>query len=611
MEGERSALLAPRSDRLARWALAIATVGIVLAPYTTVTLPFRTALVTQAVIILLFTLLLTCVGLAATGWLERVRRLSRPMAVGLGLYLATAAMATLVGLFRGNELSLIAGQTLSMGLLPLAALAASTLPTTRQVSTFAVSLVTATTVGALIHFVQWARSLNTAQPVLRLFLPNSVSVGGVSLMALLLAVALVAVRRGVRRVLAALAVIAVVLFIVGTGTRSLWLAVMVGLALLVSYSGAWRALTRPRALLASALVLALIAVAVVGVTLWWRSMLRDLIRDQSLAAPFWTLPPVQTAVGSKPTSPDGSAVLEWRRVPEAHSAAVTKPISLKGGRKYRFSVSLLGVPETQCSVSLALAKRESPPHRWIVLEAPSTSSWTRVSREFETSDGPVLAQVIVTAEKPSSEPCRGSGIALEFLRPEILPSLRPQAEHLVRRWRSLVDSLSAGLNAKDDNVAFRILESEALLNHFASSSAVEKVVGHGLGARFVLRTLMWDSFGRRVWVEAPNYIHNFYAFLLYKTGLLGSAATLAALMLWMLALRRMRMATTDREERALWVAAVPALAAYAVWSLVCPELLNFRMAPIWGFLLGCCGAANAATEGVSIPAEAEHPTESA
>lgn len=605
MEGERSALLAPRSDRLARWALAIATGAIVLVLYTTVALPYRTALVTQAALILLFTLLLVCVGLAMDGWLARVRRLGLPVALGLGLYLATAVMAAVVGLVRGNELSLIAGQTLSMGLLPLGALAAASLPTTRHVRTFSVSLVTATTVAALIHLIHWARSLNTAQPVLRLYLGNNVSVTGISLMALLLAFALVTAPRTVRRLLAGVAAVTIVIFIVGTGTRSLWLATMIGLALLIVTSRAWRMLGRPRNLLVVGLCLGALTAAIAGIAAWTSHPPRNEFPDTTFASPFWILPPVQTGISWRPAgSPDGPPVLEWRRVPLAHSAAVSKPVHLKGGQRYRLSASLLGAPETRCAISMGLWEGAWQPGAWIGIDAPSASSWTHASREFVTPDGPLQGQLIVTAESVSSEPCRASGVRLERVREEVLPSLKPQVEQLRSRWQSLVDSLAAGLNAKDDNVAFRVRESKALLDHFASASVVEKIVGHGLGARFDLRTMMWNWDGRRIWVEAPNYIHNFYAFLLYKTGLLGLIATLTAMMLWALTLRQARDAGKAREERTLWAAALAALGAYAVWSLVCPEILDFRIAPLWGFLLAACGVSRSAASDAQVARDA-------
>jgi peptidoglycan biosynthesis protein MviN/MurJ (putative lipid II flippase) len=99
-------------------------------------------------------------------------------------------------------------------------------------------------------------------------------------------------------------------------------------------------------------------------------------------------------------------------------------------------------------------------------------------------------------------------------------------------------------------------------------------------------------------VEHPNYIHNFYVFLLFKLGLVGMAAVVSAIVLWIQSpLSHLRTLPPGSPDRVFLAAVVAAWVSYAIWSLASPEILDFRMAPLWGFLVGASGAVIAQSAG--------------
>lgn len=222
----RAAGFAPRVNNA---VLAFCTSAVILFPYLTVNLPYRRALVVQAAGILLSTLVLLFAGLMQKGWRKRLFETAPAIRLGVFLYGAAALHGAAVALIRGNDLTLLAGQLLSMGLLPLGFIAGSVLPTRKGWLTFCVSAVGAASLASLVHFVHWAVNFSSGRLVPRLYLPNNISAVGVSLLAFLFASALCGVLSGMKRIAAFLSAAVLGLFIIGSGVRSLWAVVPLGL----------------------------------------------------------------------------------------------------------------------------------------------------------------------------------------------------------------------------------------------------------------------------------------------------------------------------------------------------------------------------------------------
>jgi O-antigen ligase len=148
----------------------------------------------------------------------------------------------------------------------------------------------------------------------------------------------------------------------------------------------------------------------------------------------------------------------------------------------------------------------------------------------------------------------------------------------------------------DRSVSLRLAESRSLLARLRTSGWPSRLFGHGLGATFDAGRGTGDS---------TNYVHNFYLFLLFKLGLVGTVLVLAAFALWcrylLVALLARRAGTPARVRLA---AALAAWLAYLLWSVSSPEILDFRIAPLWGLLLA---AAVADSSVPSIPPSVDLP----
>ena len=184
-----------------------------------------------------------------------------------------------------------------------------------------------------------------------------------------------------------------------------------------------------------------------------------------------------------------------------------------------------------------------------------------------------------------------SDLSIEILGGRGISILAKQSATIIDRGARLFDALTDPAGRDDHSIALRIAESRQLLGRFTEGSLGRQIIGHGLGATYAFKTFGRDVDGSRIIVERPNYIHNFYIFLLFKLGLVGMAAVIVALVLWTRApLSHLRNIPRGEPERAFLAAVVAAWVGFMVWSLASPEILDFRMAPLWGFLVGASGA---------------------
>ena len=174
--------------------------------------------------------------------------LPMPLLAGATVWSAAIVTALAAALVRGNEPVLIAGQLLGLGLLPFGVLAASTLHQRDAAAVLTVGFAGATAAACTMHILGLLVSLARRQTVLRLYLANDVAPVHVVMLGLLLAFAW-AMTRAAGRSAAVAAMALIVVYIFGSGVRSLWVVAPATVVVFIVVSGALRLLVRPRVLL--------------------------------------------------------------------------------------------------------------------------------------------------------------------------------------------------------------------------------------------------------------------------------------------------------------------------------------------------------------------------
>jgi hypothetical protein len=563
--------------------LALASAWIVLAPYATVALKYRQALIVQAAIILAVVLVVLTVGLTSRGWLRRVRSTPGTLARGVALYAATAAVATVVGLARGNALTDVIGQALAMGLLPLAAVAALGLLGSAGSHAVAGGVFWAAAAATLLHWIHWARTLTAPGFNPRLFMANFVSPLGIALLASLLGLALAAASGRWRRAAALGGVFSLVAFIVVASTRSLWLVTPLTLVVFLALAGPARRRFTVRGVLGGiALAAAFGAIIALGAT-WWARGRVNLAPDPIRDASHWELP-AGASLTIVPADDEVGATYTWRVPADALEITMTKPFPVGGRRRYRLQATVWVSQAERGGVTLCLIDDSGAEWaRHALLTGPSSEEAT-LEQEFVAPAGVTLARLLATASAPIGGEVRVRDVRLQDLGPGL-------PWPLYRQWQSIRErtiSLLAGpseIARSQRTVSLRFAETRRLVELFGTADTPAQLVGHGLGARYTFEIGGIDDQGNLIAEHRPNYIHNFYAFLLYKTGVFGTLAVVAALSLWTVAAVRQARRASERWERLYGSAVAAALLAYALWSAACPEILDFRFAPLWGFAL--------------------------
>lgn len=552
------------------WLLGATAVALALLPYATTGLEFRRGMVVQAAG------LVTLLGLGALA-LTLERRAAvlpalplpdprhEPLVRGLVLYLGAAGLGTAVGLVRGNPLAQVAGQALSLALLPAGAFLASRLAPQARRRSLEVALPVALALATLLHLAFWWQAVREGRLLQRLVLPNSVAATGFCLAGLLLALSWA--RRPVRDARLALPCLALAgFFALGSGTRGLWLSLLPALGLYVLASGELAALGKRR--WATIVGLGLLVAAGLVVLLAWIGLQRPnlLARlEQPEAAQAGPRPPRSVRWGT-PGPPLG--VGEAREVPDGGTYRLE--IEGRGRGQGRGQVLVRGLA-ADGSVTASLGLWVRPTQRWerreLVAALPSGTATVRLEI---TGDGERGVWWLRMAR-------------LERLGPLWAQPLLTQLSYLHRRLASLAPGATQGNRRRDASLQFRLGESRQLLGLFAAGDLGEKLLGRGLGADFDLDRAGTSGGARRRAVPT-NYIHNFYLFLLYKLGLVGGLAILAALGSFVVVPLRRAFAASGGERRLL-AAVGAAWTGTVVLAVSSPEIINFRVAPLLGLLL--------------------------
>ena len=537
--------------------LGAAVAGLVLGPAVVTIFGSPPSLVPQALTITAIILALLGAAIATKGW-RRVAASDRATLLALALYAAAAVQGAAVALARGNNKALIAGQFLSMVLLPLGAAAALGLQRQGNWRPFATGLVAAAAAGGLVQLIMTVPTAINGPPGFRLMLPNGGSFAGVAPLALFLAAALAGGGGRRARVLAWGAAAVMLSIILGSGIRSQWLVLPAGVATYVALvAGRARLLAphdrggrsgrpRPRR----------------------RRGPHDVVVAQAQAQP--------RARGSglgrrRARRTDRFCVARRgpRRGPRRGRADVPGPGVRVPRRARRARVvgprpdgSIRGCRRGGCGVPngrRAAARRDTTRPR---VRGPSEPRL----HGLPTHGGGTLA----------SGPGEVHGAAY---------GAGPPASGPGRRGR-------AGSVRPGASIAFRLREARAIASEIRRSAWLIQLLGHGLGARYAIDTLGYDSHGQVQRFNSPNYIHNFYLFLPFKLGLVGTVEVLAALGIWVwVAVAGARARPVGTWDRRYFAAAAASWITYILWSAAAPEILDFRMAAIWGMLAATTAAA--------------------
>lgn len=560
--------------------LTFLVAGIVVAPLLTAGLDFRAGLVVRAVCVATLTVAVAALAVAHRGWASRLAAAPRAVVIGVACWTGATVLGAIVAVVRGNQLALIAGQLLSMGLLPVACVAGLALPDgldlRRRLST---GVVGAVAVGALAQISWWAWSLSQGLLQHRFYLPNMASVVAPALLALLLAVALGARPERRLRILAGFGAVTTLLIIVASAVRALWALTVPALLLLAVLWPGW---LRRLGALGWGLVIAVLTV-VGGGNMWLEH--RFATPERNLVAE----PPSVMAISNLRreeriaalNDPEGALTLHLPRPPGYVSALL--PLDGPGTYLLRGRFSASGSGSARLMVYWALDQGR-------VLSSTGVRIWADeqdvVKRRF--SAPPQRARCARLHLRPEGEAdgaWRIEELALWRVGPASVEPLLRQREIWVQRLTSLAVLVGGELPRRDPALEFRLTESSRVLGAVSASPWWSQLLGHGLGATVHIGRHGFDNRGNWIYYDDVNYIHNFYLFLLYKLGAVGGLLAVVALLLWLGHAVAARRAAGDEWGRAFAAAAATAWAAYCAWSVTSPEILDFRMAPLWGLLV--------------------------
>ncbi|MEM9291901.1 MAG: hypothetical protein AAGD01_09490 [Acidobacteriota bacterium] len=609
-----------------RWHFVLVVLAVcvpILAPYATYRLPYDQSLPLQALAILLAVCALLLGAWPLTGipspsqrpvetsgapeaestggglitkarsrwnalWTLLYRRTARSLRWSLALYAAAALWAGAIGLASGHSLPRVAGQLLSMGLLPLAALAGLGLPR-HQLRLGAGVVVLATGLPVLGHAIFSAfRVLATGEPQ-RLYLPGGVSVTASALLALTLVLAFADESHRLRRLGGWLIAALLLLSIAGSGVRGLWL-VTVPTLILATLLAAPATARRRRMLglgVAGLLGLAVAAGAWSAIQHRLHQPSTNLLPGRYGTTTLQRLPPAGLEWVSSPVP--GAQLRKLATWSGSHSVNDGYGIPLPGPGLYRLSATAhapAGAP------GLLAARwhdvwgrplRYPPPE--LVLQIPPGAGWRDVEAFALAPPGTASAQLRLGGTGDEDKPRLLRRVSLERIADPELGGVLVQGLYFRERLATIVNPFGAGSKAMRSSVSFRAEESRALLRAIRDAPWWRQLAGHGLGATFSIDTSVARPLSPLLDPNKLHYIHNFYLFLPFKLGLIFGLLAAWALVAWLPAGLRRQQRLPAGLDRRLCAAVLASWIGYLAWSLTSPEILSFRMAPLWGLML--------------------------
>jgi hypothetical protein len=224
------------------WLIGGAVAAIVFAPYLTLAMPHSKAMTVQAALILLATTVLAAAGLARSGSARRIRGAPRAVRIGIAAYSGAVLLGAVVGLARGNGHAFLAGQVVSMGLLPFGAVAGLAIGRAPFWRMYAGALAACVAVASCINIACWLLGIAGGTAWNRMFLVNNVSPAPAALITLNLTLAALVSRSRPVRWAGGVSFLATGMLVVGSGIRSLWLVLVPSLLAVLVASTALRRL---------------------------------------------------------------------------------------------------------------------------------------------------------------------------------------------------------------------------------------------------------------------------------------------------------------------------------------------------------------------------------
>ncbi len=529
----------------------IAVLAIFLTRAVTLGMNTHAEPVVQSASNLVVTLAVIVLGLAGPGWRRNLRLASPPLKAGAVLYAVAAMLGGAVALPRHNESRLLAGQLLSMGLLPLAALGGWMSRAASAARRFAGTVAAASCAFCLAALAFGFARLAAGHDPRRFSFPGGGLPTATVIAAMVFGVALGVTATGrARRIWLALAGV-VAAFALASSVRSLWVACALALAAFAALAWGAGAPRLRRVLRTAAAVVAIAGCGAILAALWWGRSRPNLVAPNERGA--------------------------------RTTGTVTAPDVPRGGYRLRGEVVFKAAGRGRSEV-LPAGRMPSagPMTEFTVLGAGPGAA--RFSEEVVNGGGTTSFEIRLQDAQGVAD-ALGS-VALERLGPAWVGAIAFAVDRSVRRPVDPAAAAAGEAFSGDASLAFRFRESKAALDGFSRSSWPTRLFGHGLGARLELSALGYNGRGDVVKFENPNYIHNFYLFLLFKLGIVGLAAVVTALLLWIVvpALAALRF-PRGHPSRVLLAAVAAVWFGYAIWSLAAPEILDFRVAPLWGFLL--------------------------
>ncbi len=542
------------------WIVA-ALVAIVLVPYGVLVAPGLGGIEVQAGGILLLTLVLGLVGFGVRGWLARILETPGWLWQGAGLWSAAALLGGLVGLVSGNEPTKVAGQVLALGLLPLGLLVGSLVGVGgREIGR---GLVLAVAGAALLHFAAWLLAAAEGVAPHRLYLEGGASVAGLAPLALLLALGaddglLRRFRRAISLVLG--------VYLLGAGSRGAWLAALIGITVFLLLGRGARVRFTPRRIAwASGLCIAA-AAAWLGFGAWLERPRPNLLPD---ARPAELVDAAGHEQGLRRLGDgDGKGGIVWSSRVRKRDLGATFPVTAE--RTYRLRATLRGGQAGRGFVRLLWLDADGKPLANLGLAVPPGDPWTLVEAFGAAPPGSRTARLVVGSDLGSEGNWQLERLQLHQMGPGAMLPLVRQGAYLEARVASLWSN-GPNVTGHQRSLDFRLAETRRLLALWREAPLGAKLFGHGLGATFELA-------GERL-----HYVHDFYAFLLFKLGLVGGGVVLLAALAWARgSVRTARSGAAGGD----WAPAVAAAwCAYLAWAFTSPELTDFRNAPLFGLVL--------------------------
>ncbi len=540
---------------------------LLLVPYATIHLEYRLALRLQAIGLLATLLLAGALTLTGRQPAAGKVRPGNPLRLALLVYLAAMALGTVVALVLGNSSTALAGQLLSLAFLPLAAIVGWRLGKGRW-SLLVLTLPLATVVAVLFHLVRWLIDVVQGKTVLRLFFDNTVSVSEIAPMALLLALAGAASPQRWQRAVALASVPLLCLYIVGAATRGVWLITIPAVLIYWFLAG----LRHPRSRRALWVLVGLTAFAgaVVGAI------------HHKLSRPTHRLMSPRYLDNQQPewSKTAGKTLVRAGHPPRP----ITSRVPLAGPGAYRLSAQFRGGRSGIAIIAMRLLNDDGKRIGSMRLLADPSTRWKRVESIASIPPATESAQVWLFTGEGAEGGWKIDDLHIDRLSGSWATPLLAQGAHLGRRLRSIAELLSGSGDSADHALHFRFEESRELLRRVRDATPTRKLLGHGLGARFSLPKVAPAAKRTGPRGAPQNYIHNYYLFLLYKLGFLGTALILLSFILVVACALRATVSSSPGPRRAFLAAATAALVAYSVLALASPVFLDFRLTPFWGLL---------------------------